>query len=103
MLIDESESKSDNHWRLDFRQGLFNTTSHSSLSRTAAQLADAFDGAEDLDQPYHSNPLCVSTARTACRLPHPTFLPTPLSENERRINGASRFREAWNSRPAERV
>ena len=62
MLINESESKSDNHWRLDFRQGLFNTTSHSSLSRTAAQLADAFDGAEDLDQPYHSNPLCVSRA-----------------------------------------
>jgi hypothetical protein len=39
VLIEEGQGTAGNPWRVEFRQGLFNMTSDSSLFRTAAQLA----------------------------------------------------------------
>jgi hypothetical protein len=39
VLLDEGRGKSGNRWEVEFRQGLFNMTSDSSLFRTASQLS----------------------------------------------------------------
>ena len=41
VLVDEGKGREGNPWRVEFRQGLFNMTSDSSLFRTAQQLTDA--------------------------------------------------------------
>jgi len=41
VLIDEAKAEAGNPWRIEFRQGLFNMTTDSSLFRTAAQLQAA--------------------------------------------------------------
>lgn len=41
VLIDEAKGEAGNPWGIEFRQGLFNTTSDSGLFRTAKQLESA--------------------------------------------------------------
>ncbi|MCS6781104.1 MAG: restriction endonuclease, partial [Geminicoccaceae bacterium] len=48
VLVDESKGDAGNPWKIDFRQGLFNMTSHSGLFRTARALEAA--GAHRRDQ-----------------------------------------------------
>lgn len=51
VLIDEAKGEAGNPWRIEFRQGLFNMTTDSSLFRTAAQLLAAGFAREGTDWP----------------------------------------------------
>jgi hypothetical protein len=49
VLIDEAKGAVGNPWGVEFRQGLFNMTSDSSLFRTAAQLRESGFGRDGSD------------------------------------------------------